>query len=1026
MKHKLLILLFLLSGYLALGQNTITGKVTDQASGQGLPGVNIFKVGTSEGAVTDLDGNFKIQAGADDILRFSFIGYKSKEIQVNGRSVIDVNLEEDVTSLSEVVVVGYGTTTKKELTGAISNVSGDAIEERKVPRMDQALQGAVSGVNITTNSASPGGSANINIRGISTNGDNSPLIIVDGVIFPDEGLNSLNPNDIASIDIIKDATAGIYGVRAANGVVIIETKKGKLNSKPTIQFDGYYGVQETSRKLDLLNAREYAILKNEAFAANNQAVPFANTELGEGTDWQDQVFQQAPMQSYNLSVSGGSEKTSYNVGGSYFGQQGIVGDDKANFERYNARLNFVTEVFPKVKLTNTLLYSQERSSGISEGVIGSVLFNAVNAYPTEPVRVDGRFSYLNNVSDIINPVAQIQNTFNDAETNKIVGKQELTYTINDNFEASARIGYNYAIVDVKVFNPLVWYGPGKFANSALNENLDPRIINIGELEVEQGASVFESRESYFNYLAEGFVNYKNTFGDVHNVKGTVGFSFTEESSRILNGTGFNIPNNSLDLADISANKAVGGYLNNVGSSQGLDRLNSVFLRAEYDYSKRYLISGIIRRDGSTKFGPNNRFGYFGSVSGAWVISDEEFFNISAVDFAKLRVSFGVVGNDQISSYAYRANLGGEATYVFNDALLQGAAIGRAANPDLKWEETRQTNIGLDLSLFNNFDFGINYFLKDTKDLLFAPDVSAVLGTYGAGGLAPIVNNGDVRNQGVEFDLNYRATLGKDVNLTLGYNFTYLQNEVTRTAEGIDFIPGAGFSVGGGIATRFEEGFPIGYFNGYKTNGIWQTAEEIASSDVVQPGAQPGDLRFVDVNGDGEINFSNNSDKTQIGSPIPDFTMGFNFSLSAYGFDLSGNIYAALGQEIVRNYERQSPFANQMAYNLNRWTGPGSTNEYPRLTTEGTQNTQFSDFYVEDGSYVRLNNVQIGYTLPVKWSETIKSSKVRFYIAANNAVTLTRYMGYTPDVGSSGVLGNGVDLGRYPVAKILMGGINLQF
>ncbi len=1029
MKNTLFILLFLFTGYLAIGQNSIPGKVTDQ-SGESLPGVNILKVGTSEGAVSDLDGNFKLTANPEDRLRFSFIGYKTYEVRVGEQTSLNIKLMDDVSALNEVIVVGYGSTTQKELTGAVAKINSEEIMQRQVPRVDQALQGAVAGVTISTNSGSPGGTSNIRIRGLSTSGDNSPLIIVDGIIYDQAGLNALNPNDIESVNVLKDATAGIYGVRAANGVVIIETKKGKLNAKPRFSFDGYYGVQQTANKLDLLNARQYAIIKNEAFAANNQALPFANTELGQGTDWQDEVFQQAPIQNYNFSMSGGSEKTSYDIGGSYFGQQGIVGGDKANFERYNARLNFITDLSPKLKLTNVLLFTHEINSRLPENGIGSVLFNAVNAYPTEPVRVDGRFSYLDRVNDIINPVAQIQNTFNETLVNKIAGKQEIAYEIDNHFTLNGRLGYNYALVDGTTFNPLVWYGQGKFANSAANEDLDPVIVQVGEeeggIQLERGANVNEFRNSFLDYVTEGFLNYNRTFSDNHTVKGTLGVSFNETSNRFLNATGFNVPNNSLDFASVGANQAVNGFLNNAGSSQDVQRLVSQFVRAEYDYKKRYLVSGILRRDGSTRFGANNRFGYFGSLSGAWVISDESFYNVLAIDFLKLRASFGSVGNDRIPNFAYRGTLGGQAEYVFDDLILQGVAIGRASNPDLKWETTVQTNIGLDASLFKSIDVGLNYFIKNTNDLLFSPAVSAIIGTYGAGGFPPVINGGDVRNTGVELDLNYTYQNASDFQFSVNYNITYLQNEVLRVPEGIGFLPGAGFGVGGVNATRFQAGFPIGYFIGFETDGIFQNQAEIDASEVVQAGARPGDLRFVDQNGDGSISFNDDADRTMIGSPIPDFTMGLNLNASYKGFDISANIYAALGQEIIRNYERQQPFANQSAYVFDRWIGEGTSNTVPRVTTGQTRNTVFSDFYVEDGSFARLRNVQIGYTLPNTLTEKAGISNFRIYASALNLFTLTNYMGFDPDVGAGNPIFAGVDNGIYPQARTIMGGFSLNF
>lgn len=1024
---KLFTLLVLMGLHFAVFAQTssIRGQVLDDR-GDPIPGASVLRVGTTSGTVTDLDGYFTLQVNRGDQLRISFVGFQPKTITIGAESSVTITLIQEIASLGEVVVVGYGTATKKELTGAVSQVQGEDVAKMNMPRVDQALQGRLSGVTITTNSGAPGGTSNIRIRGLGTFGNNNPLILVDGVVFDAAGLNSLNPNDIESINVLKDGTAGIYGVRAANGVIIIETKKGSLNSKASVELSGYYGVQETARKLNLLNAREYAILKNEAFAAGGMTPPFNNVNLGRGTDWQNEVFQTAPIQEYNLTVTGGSEKTSYSIGGSYFGQQGIVGGPKSNFERYTGRLNFTTELAPKVKLTHVFLYTHERASGIAQGGIGSVLFNTINAYPTEPVFVGNRFSYLENVADIINPLAQIANTFNETFVNKIVGKEEIRYDINKHFSLNGRAGYNFALVDGKSFSPLAWFGPGKFANTARNENLDPVLVDVGGTSIERGASVFENRDSFLDYNLEAFLNYDRTFNDIHRFKGTLGVSYFGNRNLGLNGTAFNIPNNDPAFADIAANQAPGGFLNQTGSFQTRQRLVSSFIRGEYELKGRYMFSAILRRDGSTNFGPNNRIGYFPSVSAGWIISEENFFNSGAIDFLKLRTSFGVSGNDQIGLFRYRGLMNGLARYVFNDFIVNGAAIGATSNPDLKWETTLQTNIGLDFTLFRNIDFTANYFIKDTRDLLFQPAVSALLGSYGPGGSPPVINAGNVTNKGLELEIGYGTSKRQGLNFRVDYNVTFLRNRVTKVPEGLDFIPGANFGVGGNVATRFQEGFPIGYFVGLQTNGIWQTAEEIASSPYVQPDARPGDLRFVDVNGDGIINFSDDSDRTFIGSPIPDFIMGLNLGMDFKGFDLSANIYAALGQEIIRNYERQQPFANQLAYNVNRWTGPGTSNEIPRLTTGQTRNTVFSDFFVEDGSFVRLRNVQLGYTLPEHISGKVGIRAMRFYVAANNLITLTRYMGFDPDVGSGNPLFAGVDNGIFPQARVIMGGLNFRF
>lgn len=1008
---------------------TITGSIINERS-EAVPYVKITVKSSKNPFLSDGKGLFQVSITdpATDVLVFTAMGYQKQEVPVAGQTNLTVVLLEVSQDTKDVVVVGYGTAKSRELTGATSKVKGEDLEKMNMTRMDQALQGQVSGVTVSSNSGSPGGSANIRIRGLSTFGDNDPLILVDGVVYDSEGLNALNPSDIKSINVLKDATAGIYGVRAANGVIIVETKNGAINRKPTMEYNGYFGVQQTARKLDLLTAEEYAVIKNEAFAFGGQTMPFSNTNLGTGTNWQDSVFSSAPVQSHNLSLSGGTLNTRYSIGLGYFNQEGIVGADKANFGRYNARLNFATDMSEKLKLNSVLLFSSDMRSTLPENGIGSVLYNTINAFPNESVYSSpGTFSYMEEVSDIINPIAQMMNQHNWSTANKFVGKEEFIYEFNENISLTNRFNYNYANVDAKVFSPLVWYGDGKYANTAANAALESPEVEIGDsVFIDRGAAVYEERSTYLDLSYEGFVNYDKTFNDIHKVKGTFGVSVFERKGQSLNGVAFGIPNNSLAYADISANQAQGGYLNNVNSWEFKERLLSAFMRTEYAYKEKYLVSGILRRDGSSKFGPNSRWGIFPTISGGWLLSEEDFFKSESIDYLKFRASYGVSGNDQIPNFAYRALLNGEGVYVFDDLITQGAAIGRPANPDLKWETTRQLNLGLDLTWLKVINFTTNYFIKNTNDLLFQPDVSALLGSYGPGGYPPIINAGDVSNKGWEFELAYQSDRKNLLQTNLNFNLTTINNKVVSVPEGIEYIPGAAFSVGGDVATRFEEGYEIGYFFGYQTEGVFQTQEQIDNAAVVQEGAQPGDLIFKDVNGDGKINFSDDSDKTYLGSAIPDFTMGFAFNFKLKGFDFSGNVYAALGQEIIRNYERQQPYANQLAYVIDRWTGEGSTNEHPRLTTGPTNNNLFSDYYVEDGSFVRLRNLQFGYTLPSTLLRKIHVESLRIYVAANNLITLTRYMGFDPDLGSSSVLSAGVDYGMYPQARSLMGGLQIKF
>jgi TonB-linked SusC/RagA family outer membrane protein len=1029
MKRFLLIpLLLLLASQLQAQNLKVSGKVTDER-GDAIPFVTVAVKNKGRGVKTDFDGKYEIDGlSSSDSLSFYFIGYKRFETLVGNQSVLDVVLAPDSKDLDEIVVVGYGEASSKELTGATGKVKGEDVEKMNVSRMDQALQGQVSGVTISTNSGSPGGSSNIRIRGLSTFGDNDPLILVDGVVYDSEGLNALNPSDIKSINVLKDATAGIYGVRAANGVIIVETKQGRLNAKPKVEYNGYYGVQTTARKLDLLNAREYAVIKNEMFGLGGLDMPFNNTELGEGTNWQDSVFQRSPVQSHNFSMSGGTGSTRYSLGLGYFDQQGIVGGDKASFSRYNARLNLETDLSTKMKLNSVFLYSNDARSTLPENGIGSVLYNTINAFPNVPVQTeDGNYSYLEEVSDIINPIAQINNQYNWSIADKFVGKEELVYKFNEHLSFTNRFNYNYAQVKSKVFSPLVWYGDGKYANTAINAALEsPQVEIAPDVFIDRGAAVYEERSSFVDLTYESFFNYDQVFDSVHRVKATTGVSVFQRKGESLNGIAYNIPNNSVDYADISANTAEGGYLNNTGSWEFTERLLSAFMRAEYSYNYKYLISAILRRDGSSKFGSNSRYGFFPTISGAWLISDEKFFKWKWMDLCKLRVSYGISGNDQIPNFAYRALLNGEGVYVFDDVITQGVAIGRPANPDLKWETTRQFNVGMDFTFWKNLDFTANYFVKNTFDLLFQPEVTAILGSYGPGGYPPIINAGDVSNKGVELELGYSTDKKKDFVAGFNMNFSHINNRVTGVPEGVDYIPGASFGVGGDVATRFQQGYEIGYFFGYQMDGIFQTQEEIDNAPVYQEGAKPGDIRFVDQNGDGVINFNDDSDKTNLGSPIPNFTAGFALNLKYKSFDLSTNLYAAVGQEVIRNFERQQPYANQLGYVIDRWTGPGSTNEHPRVTTEATRNTVFSSYYVEDGSYLRMKNIQLGYRLPMRAAKKIKMESLRVYVAVNNLFTLTRYQGYDPDIGSSSVLSSGVDFGMYPQAKTYMAGLQIAF
>jgi TonB-dependent starch-binding outer membrane protein SusC len=1009
MKKILLLKLLLLSFMLSNAQSQISGKVTGTDE-EPLPGVNVVIKGTTQGTVTDIGGNFTIEATSNDVLIFSFIGFITEEVKVGTQSFIDILMSEDVTSLQEVVVIGYGTTTERELTGSVSTVSEKQIAALNPTRLEQALQGQSSGVQISSASGSPGGAFNIRIRGITTNGDNRPLIVVDGVIY--ENLDAINPNTIQSINILKDATTAIYGVRGANGVILITTKDGSGVSKPTLTFDSYYGIQETARKIPVLNASEYAVLINESFANNGQTPPFANTALGEGTDWQDEVFERAPVQSHQLSYRGNDKKSTYAFGAGYFTQDGIVGGDKSSFDRITANINNTRELIPDLKIETILNYSNIKRQTLLENTLGSVLFNALNMAPTlTPRDSDGEFTLADGLgSEVINPLAQIQNSYNETNQNRVFGRVGLSYEVIKGLIASSSFNFNYTNQRFKSFTPIVDYGIGKVFN-----------------QVE--SSVTENQEIFYDFNIDNVINYKKQF-DVHSISATIGSSIVKNRSENLSATGFGIPNNSFEFADISS--ATERRENDFSSFQGEARLTSIFGRVEYSYNQRYLFSGLLRRDGSTRFGPENKFGVFYAISGGWIISEEDFLKgIDAIDFLKLRASYGETGNDKIGDFGFVSVLDGEAEYVFDgNTITSGQANGQLSNPDIEWERNEQLNIGLDAEMFDSkVTLGIDYFIKKTNGLLIEVPTSGLTGSSAPGSANPIANAGSIENKGLEIQLGYQNTIFKDFYLQTSINLTALDNNTTSLAGG-DPIPGGGFGIGQLPPTLWQVGQPIGAYYGLQTNGIFQNQTELAGS--AQEGiASVGDLRYVDQDGDGNID---SDDRTFIGSPIPDLTVGFNLNLTYKNFDFSALAEGQFGYEIVRNYERNLPFTNKTGYYLERWTGDGSSSSFPRLSVGANDNDQFSDFWIEDGSYVRIKNLQLGYTLPKELISKLKMSRLRIYASVSNLYTFTDYQGYDPNISvvfdpdnsPQPALGSTIDNGYYPQARTYIFGLNLTF
>ncbi|WP_242203293.1 SusC/RagA family TonB-linked outer membrane protein [Aestuariivivens insulae] len=1032
MRHKLFKILMLFFITYSSAQNLeIKGKVLDEG-GIPIPGVNILIKNTTKGTVTDFDGGFTMtDVASGTILSFSYIGYITKEVTVNDNTELTVVLEEDIAKLDEVVVVGYGTQRKKEVTGAVSVVDSEAIEKLNPQRVEQALQGQIAGVNVTASSGAPGSGSNIRIRGITTNGDNRPLILVDGNVIED--LSVINPNDIKSINVLKDATAGIYGVRGANGVVLITTKTGRKNSELKFQFDAYTGFQTTSKEIDLLDPLNFAIYVNDA-ADNTRYFVYPQ----EGTDWQDEVFRTAAISNVNFSGSGGTEKSAYTFGVSYLDQDGIVGGGKSNYNRFTGRLGYQYDILDNLKLSATALYTNSTKNNLPEGGIGSVLYSAVNINPDLPVRDEnGEFSQANDISqiEIINPLAQIANTYNMTRVDKYSGTLGLDYTFLEHFTVSSKIQINYSTVLNDVFNPIVNYGNGKSSNRADNE-------------------VQDFRDLYTDYTWDNYINYNNTFGDDHDLTVLLGTSVFRTRGHFYGMQGMMLRNGSNSVSDAFANiplaERVEGVITDritdaskaVGGDQFDSRLSSTFARVQYSYKGKYLLSGVLRRDVSSRFSTinNNNVGYFPSGSIGWNVSDEDFFNTDGwISSLKLRASYGIIGNDRIGDFAYVTLLNGEATIdsgntTAEDDLLNGVGAGRLGNIKLKWEEQETANIGLDVRLFNNkISITADAFRKQTKDLLIAPQASGLLGTAAPGASAPFINAGTVENKGLEFMISYEDNFSEDFKFNASFNFTYLENEVTSlNGNQAPALGEFGVGISQNDISRMVVGLPLGYFHGYKTDGIYQTQDEIdelntnatANDNIYHAGAAPGDLKFVDTNGNGYID---DGDRTNIGDPIPDFTMGFNIGFSYKNIDFSANAFASVGNDMVRDYERKDLFANRGTYMLERWQGSGTSNTIPRAVSGASINTDlFSDFVVEDASFVRLQNIQLGYTLGPKALKNTGVDKLRIYLSGNNVFTITDYKGYDPSATNGAPLGGGIDKGFYPIAATYLLGVNLNF
>ncbi|RYY46855.1 MAG: TonB-dependent receptor [Chitinophagaceae bacterium] len=1012
----------------------VSGTVTKKASGEPLAGASVVVRGGGVATRTAENGSYSLNIPQKSAtLVVSYSGMVMQEQRISQSGTLNFALEEEVNTLSDVVVIGYGTQKVTKVSGAVATVSGTNLEKIKPTRIDNALQGQVSGVNIIQNGA-PGSTPTIFVRGIPSYRGSDPLVIIDGSFQTLSDFNSIAPSDIESVSVLKDAaTTSIYGVRGGSGVIVVTTKAGRKNQKTVFSVSANYGVQEVVSKLGVLNATEYAAMVNEGSTVSGGPVIFPDISIfGKGTNWQDEVFQRAPVQNHSLSASGGSDRLTYFLSAAYSSQGGIVGGyDKSRFNRgtFTANLNF--DLTSRLKLILNTTGVLLNSKGIQENSFNSVLGSAINFDPTVEVynnvaNTVGQYGFSNRIlSEIYNPLTKLENTYNVSNGNKLYGKLELQYKVIKGLTLTSRFGYTKYNGNGRSFTPLVFYGPLNVDNSM---NAD------GSTTTGKFNSVNQNLDNNFNFTWDTYANYNFKIAEKHNFETTAGGTLYKSSGNGSSASRQDVPFNSWEFATFSAATGVNTSTNpnasNGGFYQYFGKNASMFGRVNYDFNEKYLASASVRRDGSINFGEANRFAFFYSGSLGWVVSKEDFFNSTAIDFLKLRASYGTVGIDNVSrqsssivnggpSYGSPANSNG---YTFGNVFTPGATLGGLVNPNLKWEEQKQFNAGFDIAVLNNkLTLNADYYEKRTNGQLFFPALPWVIGQIPA----PAANLGDTRSNGIDLTLTYNNQLNKNFKFGSVVTFTTVNNKVLRTdANGVAKVPGPSFYIGQSQSvTLYEKGQSPGYFYGYVTDGLFQNAAEIAAGPT-QAGAVPGDIRYKDLNDDGQIT---SADQTKIGDPFADFTVGWNLTLGYKNFDFSAFTYASSGNDMYRAYERNGPYTNKFRSVLGRWTGEGSTNDArtPRYTfADLNNNNRVSDRFVEDASFIKIKDIQLGFTLPSSIVKNVFKS-MRIYGQVRNAFTFTKYSGFDPELGG-GIFETGVDKGAFPQARTYAVGIDFKF
>ena len=983
---------------------TVTGTVTD-VSGEPIIGANIRIKGTTTGTITDIDGNFSIKAEPQSVIEVSYIGYLTQETVINNQKSIRFLLKEDTKTLDEVVVIGYGVQKKADLTGSVANINTEKLNTQSNANIGQALQGKIAGVDIVSQGGAPGSGTRIMVRGIGTLNNASPLYIVDGMYM--NSIDHINPNDIASIDVLKDASsAAIYGSRAANGVIIVTTKEGSnTEGKPIIDLSVNLGISTASKFLDMLDAKGWAEVTTIARQAIGKPALDMATDLANkpDNDWQDIMFRPALMQNYNLSVKGGGKYSTYYTGLGYFNQDGIV--KGTNYQRYNiqSKNDYKRGIFSAgTNLIISFSHDKPLHQELRGGMIGTILQSVPTLEKYDDTREGGYGGTYGDVVNIPHPLAIIDDNIMDR--------------YNENVKIFANL---YA--QIELFKGLKYklnLTPD-FSFERYKNYLNKYDFGLATNSITQ---LTERQRRRRNILVENLLTFDRTFGE-HKISALAGYTYQDSRFRHIQAYGEGLPQGLEEIDAATTNRS------NEGNSWR-SVLTSILGRVFYSYQNKYLFTATIRRDGSSKFGKNNRYGYFPSFSLGWNVAEEKFMeNVHWLDQLKLRGGYGVLGNQEIDNYQYSSTITTGINYPDgNGGLLQGAFPKNFANPDIKWEETAMTNVGIDFMAFNNrLSLTADYYVKNTKDILLTVPIPISSG----GANDPICNAGKIRNNGFEFNLGWMDQPNPDISYGINLIGSFNKNKVIAMGSESGSIKGG--STNQNITTsETKAGYPIGGYWLISTAGYFNSQEEVDAyakdGKKIQPAAEPGDIKFVDANNDGVIN---DDDRVFQGSPFPDFTFALNGNMRYKNFDLSIGLQGVLGNKIYnatrQTLEDVTKGSNFLASCLDYWTPENKNASHPRLTWDDTnRNTRAeSDRYLENGSYLRLRSVQLGYTFPQTWFKgAIQHARV--YINAENLFTITSYSGYSPDVNADNANYRGFDNFIYPTNRTFMLGLNVTF